>query len=170
MGHAPPPSRAFGHPGRRALPFRFRLPAGCAPAPTVSLRICVQVDAQSGATASRQTVPVRLSDPDQIIYIHAQPEVSEGDLTGVEPYVAIAGQNGAILHFTPHAAINLNAATQQNDGRILVVILDNRVVYSPVIDGAIPGTDFIIPRGVLPAEYTALQEVVKRNLKAARVN
>ena len=135
-----------------------------APAPKVTLRLCLQVDAQSGATGSKQTVPVRLANPDQIIYINAQPEASEHDLVGIEPYNGVAGENGAILHFSRHAAIGLNNATVQNQGRILVVLLDGRPVYTPVIDAPLSSGDFIVPRGVLPIEITELQKVIKLNL------
>lgn len=135
-----------------------------APAPKVTLRLCVQVDAQSGATESKQTVPVRLVNPDQVIYINAMPEASEHDLVGIEPYSGVAGESGAILHFSRHAAISLNNATVQNQGRILVVLLDGRPVYTPVIDGPLTTGDFIVPRGVLPLELAELQKVIKINL------
>jgi hypothetical protein len=136
-----------------------------APAPQVNLRICVQVDAQSGATGSKQTAPIRLSNPDEVIYIKSLPEVTERDLVGIEPYSGVAGETGAIFHFSSHAAIELNNTTLQNEGRILVVLLDGRPIYSPVIDAPLNSGDFVVPRGVLPAEMTELQKVIKENLQ-----
>ena len=133
-----------------------------APAPQLSLRILVQ---SNQIANSAQTVAVPLTDPEETIYVNAIPEASEKDLIGVEPYNGPAGETGATLHFTSHAGLSFNADTMQNQGRILVVVLNGRVVYSPIIDSVISGGDFLIPHGVSPQDMALLQATAQINQK-----
>ncbi|MDE1169652.1 MAG: hypothetical protein PW734_00340 [Verrucomicrobium sp.] len=135
--------------------------AGAKP-PSVSLRICLETE---GAGSSNQSVPVQLQNPDQTVYVNPAPEASERDLVGAEAYSGPGGEQGALLHFNRHAAIALSSATMQHEGKILVVFLDGRIVYAPVIDAALSSGDFLIPRGVLPEEIALLQAQAKENLK-----
>jgi hypothetical protein len=55
--------------------------------------------------------------------------------------------------------------TIQDEGRIMVVILNGRIIYAPIIDTVLGNGILTIPRGVLPAEIPELNELVKKNAK-----
>jgi len=131
--------------------------AGSKP-PQIYLRVYTQTDSNGSPNS---IIPIQLTQPDDQIFVSAIPEASEKDLIGIVPAPGAAG--GAILHFNEHAGMNLDAATSQGDGKILVVVLDGRVIYSPMIDATIK-TDLLIPRGILPQEFSLLQAVAKQNL------
>jgi len=133
--------------------------AGSKP-PQLSLRIYTQTDS-SGSPNS--VIPVQLTQPDQQIFVSAIPEATEKDLIGVAPSPGESGTVGAILHFNAHAGMNLDAASTQGDGKILVVVLNGRVIYSPMIDTNLKN-DLLIPRGISPQEYSLLQALAKQNL------
>ena len=106
-------------------------------------------------------IPIQLTQPDEQIFVSSIPEATEKDLLGIVPAPGAAG--GAILHFSDHAGMNLDAATSQGDGKVLVVVLDGRVIYSPMIDTTIK-TDILIPRGIMPQEFSLLDALAKQNL------
>jgi len=122
--------------------------------PQIYLRVYTQTDSQGSPNS---IIPIQLTQPDDQIF--AIPEATEKDLLGIVP----APGGGAILHFNEHAGMNLNAATSQGDGKIMVVVLNGRVIYSPMIDATLK-TDLLIPRGIQPQEFSLLQAVAKQNL------
>ncbi len=152
-------SRALKHSGILLLSLLFStLCFAESKPPQVFLRIYTQTDANGSPNS---IIPIQLTQPDDQIYVSAIPEASEKDLLGITAAPGAAG--GAILHFNEHAGMNLDAATSQGDGKIMVVVLDGRVIYSPMIDTTIKN-DLLIPRGILPQEFSLLQAVAKQNL------
>jgi len=126
-------------------------------------QLVLRVYTQNEDPAAR-SMPLVLTDPEQTIHINADPEVSEHDLIGVEPYLGPNGETGAILRFSHHAGMVLNAASLEKMGKILVVSLNGRIVYSPVIDTALNET-LVLPRGVNAQDMALLQAMIKENLK-----
>ncbi|WP_093284948.1 hypothetical protein [Verrucomicrobium sp. GAS474] len=139
------------------------LPAGALQAGGEKPKLVLRVYIQNEDPGSR-SMPLNLTDPDQTIHINVDPEASERDLEAVEPYAGENGETGAVIHFSRHAGLLLNAVTIQKTGKILVVSLNGRIVYSPVIDTVINET-LLIPRGVTPEDMALLQAMVKENKK-----
>jgi len=147
----------------RFLLFFLLLAAPClagSKPPQIFLRVYTQTDSQGSPNSM---IPVQLTQPDEQIFVSSIPEATEKDLIGVDASPGGNGTVGAILHFSAHAGMNLDAATSQGDGKILVVVLNGRVVYSPMIDMGLK-TELLIPRGILPQEFSLLQAVAKQNL------
>jgi hypothetical protein len=63
--------------------------------------------------------------------------------------------------------VNLNAVTAQNQGRILVVLIDGYVVYAPIIDEQITDGELDLPRPLPAQVLQLLQEVARRNVRQA---
>jgi hypothetical protein len=137
--------------------------AGSKP-PQVILRVYIQTDAQQ--SGSQRTLPVQLTDPDQLIYINAIPEATERDLVGIDVEQGEHGQIGALLHFNAHAALALDTSTMQADGKILVVMLDGRIIYTPMIDTTVKRGELLVPRGFTQQEIGLLAALAKENLKS----
>jgi preprotein translocase subunit SecD len=143
------------------LMFLTYLPAraGHSP-PKVTLRVHVQTagEGQSPMEVTRIQVP----PTGETILIRALPEVSESQLIGVEQ-----DANGLRLQFNHSGTVSLSAVTAQNQGRILVVMLDGQVVYAPLIDTQISNGELDIPHP-MPAEIVkVLQDLAKENIRHA---
>jgi preprotein translocase subunit SecD len=61
--------------------------------------------------------------------------------------------------------VNLSAATAQNQGRLLVVILDGQVIYAPVIDMQITSGELDIPHPIPAQIVELLQGVARQNVR-----
>jgi len=147
---------------RRSLSLLFVLGLALLSAPLLHAggkkpELVLRVYTQNEDPGAR-SVPLLLTDPDQTIHINADPEVTEGDLEAAEPY----GESGVLLHFSRHAGLLLNSATMQKMGKILVVSLNGRIVYSPVIDTPINET-LLLPQGVTPQDMALIQAKIKAN-------
>jgi hypothetical protein len=133
-----------------------------APKPTVSWRVHVQV-AGEGLPRS-QALPLVLNKPAEQIYIKTLPELSERDIFDVRAFPA-EDSLGMVVKLSPHGTHVLNSATFQNHGRILVVFLNGRVIYSPVIDRHITNGELLIPRGVFPKEIEQIKALAGKSKK-----
>jgi len=129
--------------------------------PQVSLRINIQTAGEG--LSSSQATNIGIPPNGEIIQIRALPEVTEKDLIDVKTDSA-----GTVFLFLNHRGkVNLDASTGQNQGRILVVMIDGYVIYAPVIDQQITNGVFAIPHP-LPAEVIKLlQDTAARNVKEA---
>ena len=133
--------------------------AGHSP-PKIVLRVHVQTTGpgQSPMEVTTITIP---PDNEQI-QVRTLPEVTEGDLTNVQQ-----DASGLHLQFDHVGQVNLSAVTAQNQGRILVVLIDGYVVYAPIIDEQITNGELDIPRQVSPQIVQLLQGVAQQNVKQA---
>ncbi len=129
-------------------------------APKVALRIHVQTTGE-GQSAQEATV-ISLPPNGEQIQIRTLPEVSEQELIDVRQ-----DASGLHLGFNHTGTVSLNAVTAQNQGRILVILIDGAVFYAPIIDVQINDGRLDIPRQVGPEILGYLQDVVKYNLKQA---
>lgn len=132
--------------------------AGSSP-PPATLRVHVQTENQ-GAMGT-QIVPVTLYNPNKQIMVRAQPELSERDVVKVESSPSDVA-NAMRITFSEHGRIVLNTFTMENQNRIMVVFLNGRVVYAPVIDKVVLDGTLIIPRGVVEEEVMQLRETAKK--------
>ena len=63
--------------------------------------------------------------------------------------------------------VALSAATAQNQGRILVVLINGYVIYAPSIDEQITSGELDVPHPISSQVLLQLQEVAQKNLKQA---
>ncbi len=130
-------------------------------APKVFLRVHVQTTGEGQSPMEVMSVNVP-PDNDKIL-IRMLPEASESQLTGIEQDAS----GGVRLHFNHAAQVNLSAVTGQNQGRILVVLIDGIVVYAPVIDTQITNGELDIPHPIPAQIVQLLQEAAAHNVKEA---
>jgi len=71
------------------------------------------------------------------------------------------------LQFNHTGTVDLNAATAQNQGRLLVVIIDGNVVYAPTIDTQINDGQLTIPHQIPNEVVQLLQQVAAQNIRKA---
>ncbi|HEV3273157.1 MAG TPA: hypothetical protein VGZ93_13340 [Candidatus Methylacidiphilales bacterium] len=145
-----------------ALLFLAFLPAraGHSP-PKILLRVHVQTTdpGQSAQEATTITIPPN----GEQIQVRTLPELTEQEIIGVQQ-----DASGSVrLQFNHTGQVDLSAVTAQNQGRILVVLIDGYVIYAPVIDEQITNGELDIPRRFGPQLVQLLQEVARENLKQA---
>jgi hypothetical protein len=134
--------------------------AGSSP-PQVTLRIHVQTTGEGPSPQEATTIPV---PPDgEQIQVRTLPEASEHDLIDVQQ-----DASGLHLQFNHQGMVSLNAVTAQNQGRILVVMIDGQVIYAPIIDTQINNGRLDIPRHMPAQIVLLLQTVAQKNLRQAQ--
>ena len=130
--------------------------------PLVLLRVHVQTTGPGLSTMEAREINI---PPDnEAIQIRVIPEVTEQELVDVR-----SEPSGSVRLFFNHTGqVNLDAVTAQNQGRILVVMIDGYVVYAPTIDEEISNGQLVIPHP-LPAEIVqVLKKTADRNAEQAR--
>lgn len=133
----------------------FPARAGHSP-PIIIMRIYVQTN--EGLPPS-EAQPVQIPPDNEVIQVRNIPEVTEKDLTGVE-----VAPSGAIhFHFDHIGQVNLDAVTAQNQGRILVVMINGYIIYAPTIDEQISNGELVIPHPIKPEVIKLLQEKAEEN-------
>jgi preprotein translocase subunit SecD len=145
-----------------SLPFFAALPAraGQKP-PQIMLRIHVQTAGEG--LSPQQAMSIAVPPNGEIIQIRTIPEVSEHDLVDVK-----TDSSGSVFLILNHRGkVNLDAATGENQGKILVVLLNGYVIYAPTIDEQISNGVFVIPHPLPPEVIKVLQDVAKQNVKDA---
>jgi preprotein translocase subunit SecD len=86
--------------------------------------------------------------------------VTEADLTDVQ-----TDASGSVhFIFDQIGQANLDAATAQNQGRIMVVAIDGVVVYAPVIDQEITTGVLVIPHPLPPQVVQLLKKTAQLNV------
>ena len=130
-------------------------------APKVTLRVHIQTTGEGQSPL--EATSISLPPNGEQIQLRALPEASESQLIGVQP-----GPNGSTrLQFNHAAQVDISAATAQNQGRILVVLIDGYVVYAPIIDEQITSGELDIPTPLDPKVVALLQEVARENVRQA---
>jgi hypothetical protein len=128
--------------------------------PKVLLRVHVQTTGDGQSPLEAVTIPV--PPEGDSIQIRAMPEVSERELIK-------ADQDASTLHlyFNHVGKVNLSAVTAQNQGRMLVVLLNGIVIYAPIIDLQITNGELDIPHPVNPVILQLLQDEAQQNVTQA---
>lgn len=133
---------------------------GAAEKPPVLLRVHLQ--APEGVKGM-VTVPITLLNPPETIAIRNLPEVTEKDIQKVRTLV----DGSVVVDFDDFGKTKLEVATNTGRGLILVVIVNGRVVYAPVVDSSLTSGSLALPAGsVFPAEIQALNDA--RNKERAQ--
>jgi hypothetical protein len=131
--------------------------AGHSP-PPILMRVFVQTNEGLPASEAR---PVAIPPDGEVIQVRTLPEVTEQDLTAVEADAA-----GAVhFHFNHIGQVNLDAVTAQNQGRILVVMLNGYIIYAPTIDEEVSTGELIIPHPLDPEVVKLLEATAQRNVR-----
>jgi preprotein translocase subunit SecD len=134
--------------------------AGHSP-PTVVLRVHVQTTGEG--LSPQEATTIALPPNGEQIQVRTLPEVSEHDLIDVRQ-----DASGVVhLLFNHVGQVSLSAVTAQNQGRILVVLIDGYVVYAPTIDEQITNGELDLPRPLSPTILQLLQEVARKNVRQA---
>jgi preprotein translocase subunit SecD len=134
--------------------------AGHSP-PKATLRVHVQTTGE-GQSAMEAT-PVTIPPDNEQITVRTLPEVTETDLVGVQEDPS----GGVRLQFDHTGQVALSVVTAENQGRILVVLIDGFVVYAPLIDQQITSGELDIPHPVKPEIIKNLEDVAAQNVRKA---
>ena len=133
--------------------------AGSSP-PKVIMRVYVQTNEGLPETEAR---PVAIPPDNEIIQVRTLPELTEQELTAVE-----TDTSGAVhLHFNHTGQVDLNVCTSENQGRILVVMVDGYIVYAPTIDEQVSSGELILPHPLQPEIVKLLQDTAAQNVRKA---
>jgi hypothetical protein len=134
--------------------------AGHSP-PKIFMRVYIQTNEGLPDTEAR---PLMIPPDNEVIQVRTLPEVTEGDLVAVE-----SDPSGSVhFHFNHIGQVNLDAVTAQNQGRILVVMIDGVVIYAPTIDEQISDGELIVPHPLNPTVIKLLQDVAQQNVEEAK--
>jgi len=127
--------------------------------PKILLRIYIQTTGEGlpDAQATRVAIPPN----GEIIQIRSLPEVTERELISVQQDTTSAVH----LQFNHEGQVVLDAATAQNQNRIMVVMLNGFVIYAPTIDEQITTGELIIPHRLKPEVLQLLQETARKNVQ-----
>lgn len=127
--------------------------------PQITFRIHLQRVEASGSDS--QILPIALTQPDQVINVGRYAELSENQVQSIVP----TPDGGMMVLFTGTGAKILETVTSSNQGLILVVLLNGRVVYAPLIDMPLRSGRMLIPGPLDPVEVAALQQLIKKRDK-----
>jgi preprotein translocase subunit SecD len=127
-------------------------------APKIFMRVYVQTNEGLPATEAQA---LAIPPDNEIIQVRTLPEVTEQDLIAVD-----TDASGSVhFHFGHHGQVDLDAVTAQNQGRIMVVMIDAIIIYAPVIDTQITDGELVIPHPLNPQVLQLLQDVARKNVK-----
>jgi len=125
--------------------------------PPALLRVHLQAPEGAKGQAS---IPVTLFDPAETIAIRSLPEVTEKDIRRVQRRL----DGTSMVEFNDFGRTKLEVATSTSRGLILVVIVNSRVVYAPLIDTVINKGALVLPAGAIsePEEVAFNQQADKQ--------
>lgn len=130
--------------------------------PLGGLRIHLQIGGEVPTTS--QTATVVLENPDEAITISVLPNLSENHVESVKA-IQNGDLMGMVVTFNRLGKTLLNNLTLEGQGRVMVIYLHDRIVYSPIIDSVIGDGVLVIPSGVTPKDIETMQSIIKK-LKA----
>jgi len=130
-------------------------------APKIVFRIHVQTTGE-GLSAQQATV-IRIPPNGDPVQVRTLPEITEQEIVDVQPNAA----GGIHVTFNHVGTVALNAVTAQNQGRLLVVLIDGFVIYAPIIDEQIENGQLDIPHPISPQIVQLLQDQARKNVKQA---
>lgn len=119
--------------------------------PVLDLRIHAQ---GTEAEAPSFAIPATLLDG-RPVFLQRMPLVSQSEVEAVYPFAAADGSGGIYLKLGQHGAQLLQQHTMSQQGTLLVVMLNGRMVSNLLVDRPINDGIVCIPRSLSP-EDTAL--------------
>jgi hypothetical protein len=143
------------------LCFTF-LPAQAGHSPPKIL-LSVNVQSPGEGQSPMEVTSINVPPDGETIQVRTLPEVTEKNLIDVQQDASGSFR----LMFNHVGQVNLSAVTAQNQGRILVVLLNGIVIYAPTIDQQITNGELDIPHPLDPRVVQILQDEAKQNVKQA---
>lgn len=131
--------------------------------PKTSLRVHFEV---SPATPAGQRQTFKLEKPPIEVPVSKFPELWEKHLVGIEPFPARPGS--VLLTFDDHGKRVLYFLTEAQKGRHMIVAVNGKVVFAPIVDSTLPNGQILVPAGIQGKELTDLQRIAKKNAKEAK--
>jgi preprotein translocase subunit SecD len=114
-----------------------RVPPGAAQSPTARKRASVQFFLIYEAPAS-DLAERKVEATGETVFLAAKPDLTNADIAWAEMQVdPISSRPSVLVHFTPVGTDKLAALTKQNIGRRMAIILDGRVLATPLITSEI---------------------------------
>jgi len=130
--------------------------------PQIIMRIYVQTAGEGLPETEAHEVSVPPNGEN--IQIRALPEVTEQELINVQTDAV----GNAHFQFDEEGQVALDTVTGQNQGRILVVMINGYIVYAPIIDEQISNGELIVPHPLKPEVIQMLEETAQRNVKQTK--
>ncbi len=127
--------------------------------PSGGLRIHLQIAGEMQTTS--QSASVVLEGPEEVITVSVIPNLSESHIESVQS-LQNGESMGMIITFNQLGKTLLNNLTLEGQGRVMVIYLNDRIIYSPVIDSVIGNGVLVIPSGVTPKDLEMIQSLVKK--------
>jgi hypothetical protein len=135
--------------------FPSHLMAGSKKSPDVTIRLHAQGDKAVGESFVTE---VELNNSKQKIFIQKVPALSERDIKTFYAFPGNDGMIGAYFRLDAHGTNKLFQFTQEEKGRIAVVLINGRIASAIMVQ---PGSNdgiFYVPGGFMPEEIAHLQK------------
>ncbi len=136
--------------------FRLFLPllalmfvAGAKKPPAFSVRFHLQANEADGAPFVTR-LPINSGKGPA--FIKKVPEISEHDVEAIFPFTAADGTYGCTLKLDAHGRISLDSTSVEARGKVLVCMVEGRVVTAIMIDKRVSDGILTIPSGLTAAE------------------
>ncbi len=130
--------------------------------PPVLLTIHTEV---SGLEPAEKRLELPLEEPPFVFSVGKMPDITDRQLIGVLPGPA---PGSALLQLDTTGARVLRNITTTNRNLRLAVLINGRLVFSPVIDATISNGELFLPRGISPEVLEQLREIAQRNARKFR--
>ena len=125
--------------------------AGAKKAPAVMVRIYVETNQRDSSTF---TVPLTWNG--RTFYVSKVPVAMESDFTSMHPYRAADGSFAAAFQLQDNTRLGLQTVSIANRGRLLVVVVNNRVITPLRIDREITDGIINVPTGLTEMDIRGL--------------
>jgi len=122
-------------------------------APEITFGVFVEADSES---LTDRTLPIRLDDPEEVIQVERFALITAENIDGASQ----TSNGGVLFEFNQAGRLSLETVTSTRQGKTLVVFLNNRVIYSAIIDIPLRSGRLLVPSGISPAEFEALQAFI----------
>lgn len=140
---------------------------GAAERPEVTLRVFVETGVRGVATT--QAFPVSIGN--KKIMVKNPPVLSESDILAVNFSPSRSGRGDmAVLKLSNTAGRNLELETRNNQGRELVVLYNQRLLYAAPIDTVLSKGALVIPQGFGPQMKKNLEKMIEYNRRARKLD
>ncbi len=121
----------------------------------ITVRFHLQANEQDGAPFVMKLPAGSAQGP---AYIKKVPEISEHDIAAVYPFPAADGTLGCAFKLTEHGRIVLDSMSVENRGKVLVSIVNLRVVTAVLIDRRVSDGIVMIASGLAQQEVEKIQK------------
>lgn len=140
---------------RHFLPLLALFFVAAAKKPQVAVRFHLQANEKDGAPFVMRLPLANAPGP---AFVKKIPEVSERDIVAVYPFPAPDGTMGCAFKLDDHGRIGLDTLSVESRGKVLVCMVNLRVVTAMLIDKRVSDGIIVVPSGLLPQEITMLRE------------